>query len=77
MDEEPKKTYNVKLQDFTPFVGWLFYSGRNWKDEQGNRRHPQPYFEYNVKGAALTALDFFTGTVGVYTIYKGLEGLIS
>lgn len=71
------KTYNLRLQDFTPFVGPLIYQKRNWKRAKEKRQiSPNPYEKYFIVGAGLTILDILTGTAIVYGIFKGLEALI-
>ncbi len=71
-----KENYNIKIQDFIPFIGSFIYSDRNWKDEKGELKMPQPYEDYAMMGLGLTILNFSTGIGIAALIYKGLEAIL-
>ncbi len=76
MQKQTEKTYTVKPQDFIPFVGSFIYLERNWKDENGELKKPQPYKEYRNISDGLTVLNMATGFASLYAIFQGLEALI-
>ena len=67
--EQTERKYDVKPQDFIPFIGSFVYQHRNWKESEGN---PKPYLKYLTTGLGLTALNITTGM----TILNGLETLL-
>lgn len=71
-----REKYSIKLQDFTPFIGSFIYGERNWKDENGKLKMPQPYEEYSMTGLGLLVLNFSTGILCGLGIFKGLEAIL-
>lgn len=76
MENKLEKTYNIKPIDFIPILGSFIYQTRNWKDENGNLRMPEPYEKYENIGSCLTILNALTGGAIIYTACRGLEALV-
>jgi len=72
-----KKTYNLKVQDFTPFFGQFFFVSRNYKNLPKDQHRPQPCKEFKDTGLYLTGLNTLTGIIPSYIIInKVLEALV-
>jgi len=71
--QQSERKYNVKPQDFIPFIGSFVYQHRNWKEAEGN---PKPYRQYFLTGLGLTALNIETGLALYHSVVEGLEALI-
>ncbi len=71
------KTYDVRIQDFTPFGGSLIYQRRNLerKDENGKNIQPEPYSHYFTTLVALAGLNGIE-IMSLPLIVQGLEFLI-
>ena len=68
--------YNIKLEDFTPFVGSFIYKHRNWKNRDRDQRMPEPYLRYFITGLGLTFFDAAIGLKAAEGIAKGIESLV-
>jgi len=75
--DETEITYNVEPQDFTPFMGEVFYRKRNWKHKDGEPlTPPEPYGKYLATSLGLTLFNFSTGSALVISALYGLETLL-
>ena len=72
MTTEFEKTYDVRPQDFIPFIGSFIYQKRNWEKQE---ERPEPFDKYYRTGRRLTKLNFFTGLAITYATFQGLEAL--
>ena len=72
--KERNKTIALKIQDFTPFIGSLFYQARNWRDtRERGALSPTPYNEYILTFIPLSIINVLSGAL----IVKGLESLLN
>ena len=71
--QQSERRYNVKPQDFIPFIGSVVYQQRNWREAEGK---PKPYRQYLLTLYGLTALNFATALALYYSVVEGLEALI-
>ncbi|MEK6939654.1 MAG: hypothetical protein AABX31_02910 [Nanoarchaeota archaeon] len=76
MLEPIEREYDIKLQDFTPFIGHFLYQQRNWEEAIKERKKPGPFGEYIATLVGLGVLNVATGIGSIYAVLQGLEALL-
>ncbi|MDP3639851.1 MAG: hypothetical protein Q8R53_01470 [Nanoarchaeota archaeon] len=76
MLEPTERKYDIRLQDFTPFIGHMIYQARNWEESRKEGKKPGPFGKYIATLLGLGVLDVTTGIGSVYVVLQGLEALL-
>lgn len=76
MLDPTERMYNVKLQDFTPFIGHFIYQQRNWEESRKEGKKPGPFKDYIATLLGLGLLNVTTGIGSTYVVLQGLEALL-
>ena len=74
MKKDSAKIYDIRIQDFTPFVGYFFYRYRNWSNWKKIPESQKTSYirkDMLISGGLFVA-DFLSGIA----LIKGLEFLV-